>query len=151
LRSSRSSRPDLSNLQSRAGQWAALFFARPAAYGRYQDFITFTPQSVCRLLLIDRDMCIKRDVFSQMMAKYPELNYLPDGPPNPQAHLHWLFFDCMVDPDDGRYLSEDYAFCSRWRDIGGKIWVDLQCKLLHLGQHNFRGDFAESLRLQGRW
>jgi len=29
--------------------------------------------------------------------------------------------------------------------------VDLQCKLLHLGQHNFQGDLAESLRLQGRW
>ncbi len=38
-----------------------------------------------------------------------------------QAHLHWLFFDCMVDPDSGRYLSEDYAFCRRWIDIGGKV------------------------------
>jgi hypothetical protein len=85
-------------------------------------------------------MCIKRDVFRQMMEKYPKLNYVPDGPPNPQAHLHWLFFDCMVDPDSGLYLSEDYPFCRRWRDIGGKIWVDLHCKLLHLGQHNFRGD-----------
>jgi hypothetical protein len=37
------------------------------------------------------------------------------------------------------------------KNIGGKIWVDLQCKLLHLGQHNFRGDLAETLRLQGRW
>ena len=35
--------------------------------------------------------------------------------------------------------------------MGGKVWVDLQCKLMHLGQHNFRGDLAESLRLQGRW
>ena len=59
------------------------------------------------------------------MEKYPELNYVPDGPPNnPQAHLHWRFFDCMVDPDSGRYLSEDYAFCRRWRDIGGKVFVD---------------------------
>jgi hypothetical protein len=57
----------------------------------------------------------------------------------------------MVDPDSGRYLFEDYAFCRRWRDIGGKIWVELQCNLLHLGQHHFRGDLAESLRLQGRW
>jgi hypothetical protein len=97
-------------------------------------------------------MCIKRDVFIRMMKHYPELNYAPDGPPNnPQAHLHWLFFDCMVDPDDKRYLSEDYAFCRRWRDMGGKVWVDLDCKLTHLGQHNFRGDLAESLKLQGRW
>jgi hypothetical protein len=179
--------------------------------------ITFTPQSVCRLLLIDRDvtagvypmksfnwpaeglpagttrqqfenrytqypfnaighgaervstyadadgfvevaeaptgfMCIKRNVFPRMMEKYPELKYTPDGPPgHPEAHLHWRFFDCMTDPDTNRYLSEDYAFCRRWIDIGGKVWVDLNCKLMHLGQHNFRGDLAESLRLQNRW
>ena len=57
----------------------------------------------------------------------------------------------MTDQDTNRYLSEDYAFCRRWIDIGGKVWVDLQCKLQHLGQHNFRGDLAESLRLQNRW
>ena len=97
-------------------------------------------------------MVIKRHVFKLMMEKYPQLNYVPDGPPNnPEAHLHWLFFDCMVDPDSGRYLSEDYAFCRRWRDIGGKVHVDLNCKLMHLGQHMFRGDLAESLRVQGRW
>ena len=45
-------------------------------------------------------MVIKRHVFYKMMQHYPELNYVPDGPkPHPQAHLHWLFFDCMVDPD----------------------------------------------------
>jgi hypothetical protein len=54
-------------------------------------------------------------------------------------------------PDSGRCLSEDYAFCRRWRDIGGKVFVDLQCNLMHLGQHMFRGDLAESLRVQGRW
>jgi hypothetical protein len=64
---------------------------------------------------------------------------------------HWRFYDCMVDPDSGRYLSEDYAFCRLWRDIGGKVWVDLECKLNHLGQHMYRGDLAESLRVQGRW
>jgi hypothetical protein len=97
-------------------------------------------------------MAIKRHVFKQMMEKYPELNYVPDGPANnPQAHLHWRFFDCMIDPDSGRYLSEDFTFCRRWRDMGGKVFVDPQCRLGHLGQHLFQGDVAESLRLQGRW
>jgi hypothetical protein len=35
--------------------------------------------------------------------------------------------------------------------MGGKIWVDLDCKLMHLGQHMFSGDLPESLRVQGRW
>ncbi len=97
-------------------------------------------------------MCIKRDVILRMLKHYPELNYVPDGPPNnPDAPYHWLLFDCMVDPDTGRYLSEDYAFCRRWRDMGGKVHVDLQCQLMHLGQHAFRGNLAESLRIQGRW
>ena len=47
-------------------------------------------------------MVIKRHVFTAMMKHYPQLNYVPDGPPNnPQAHLHWRFFDCMVDPELG--------------------------------------------------
>lgn len=97
-------------------------------------------------------MVIKRQVFLKMMEHYPDLNYTPDGPPNnPEAHLHWRFFDCMTDPDTGRYLSEDYAFCRRWRDMGGKVWVDPSCRLGHLGQHMFQGNLAESLKAQGRW
>jgi hypothetical protein len=57
-------------------------------------------------------MCVKRDVFRRLTESYPQLRYTPDGPPgHPQAHLHWRFYDCMIDPDSGRYLSEDYAFC----------------------------------------
>jgi len=94
-------------------------------------------------------MVIKREVFSKMMKAYPELNYRPDGPPNnPQQPYYWLFFDCMVDPDSRRYLSEDYAFCRRWRDIGGKVHANVQSDLGHLGQHVFRGNLAESIRLR---
>ena len=96
-------------------------------------------------------MCIKRSVFYRMMQKYPYLNYVPDGPPNnPEARFYWLFFDCMVDPDSGRYLSEDYAFCRRWRDMGGKVYADLDSRFGHLGQHMYGGNLAESLRVRGR-
>ncbi|CAM5771166.1 hypothetical protein LMIY3S_03417 [Labrys miyagiensis] len=97
-------------------------------------------------------MVIKRDVFLKMMRHYPQLRYTPDGPPNhPLAHLHWLFFDCMVDPDSGRYLSEDYAFCRRWRDMGGKVWADSTSKLMHLGQYNYQGDLEAGMKAQGHW
>jgi hypothetical protein len=86
-----------------------------------------------------------------MMAQYPDLKYVPDGPPNnPLANFYWRFFDTMVDPDSGRYLSEDYAFCRRWRDIGGKVYADLDSQLLHVGQHLFRGDLARSLQIGGK-
>ncbi|MCJ2013418.1 hypothetical protein [Methylobacterium sp. J-076] len=95
-------------------------------------------------------MAIKRDVFLRMMKHYPELQYTPDGREHdPLAHLYWLFFDCMLDPDSRRYLSEDYAFCRRWRDMGGKVYADLHSRLNHLGQHTFAGDFHTSLQLQG--
>ena len=29
-----------------------------------------------------------------------------------------------IDEDTGEYLSEDYAFCKRWRKIGGKIRME---------------------------
>lgn len=97
-------------------------------------------------------MCIKRAVFLKLIEKYPNLNYTPDGPPgHPLAHLHWRFFDCMIDPDTGRYLSEDYAFCRLWREIGGKVWVDVDTYLGHLGQHLYEGNLFESLRRQGKW
>jgi hypothetical protein len=97
-------------------------------------------------------MAIKRHVFLQMMKAYPHLQYTPDGPAgHPLAHLHWRFFDCFVDPDTNRYLSEDFAFCRLWRDMGGKVYADLQSRLGHLGQHMFRGDLQASLQAQGHW
>ncbi len=95
-------------------------------------------------------MVIKREVILRMMDHYPNLNYTPDGrEKDPYAHLYWLFFDCMIDPDSGRYLSEDYAFCRRWRDMGGKVYADLTSRLNHLGQQTYSGNFGESLALQG--
>jgi hypothetical protein len=54
----------------------------------------------------------------------------------------YALFDCMIDPETGVYLSEDYAFCRRWRAIGGEIWLDLESKLTHTGSYSFRGNAA---------
>jgi hypothetical protein len=48
----------------------------------------------------------------------------------------------MIDKETGEYLSEDYAFCRRWRDLGGEIWVDLESKLTHVGAMRFVGDLS---------
>jgi hypothetical protein len=46
----------------------------------------------------------------------------------------------MIEPLSGEYLSEDYAFCHRWRSLGGKLWLDTQSRLTHVGPREFHGD-----------
>ena len=53
----------------------------------------------------------------------------------------FALFECMI-AEDGTYLSEDFAFCKRWIDMGGEIWADLRSKLDHVGPMTFHGDLA---------
>lgn len=41
---------------------------------------------------------------------------------------------------DGTLCSEDYSFCERWKDIGGKMWM-LGDNCSHVGAHRFHADF----------
>ncbi|MDD2326003.1 MAG: hypothetical protein PHW63_08400 [Alphaproteobacteria bacterium] len=95
-------------------------------------------------------MLMKRSVAQKMAAAYPETKYkfAQTYPiPKQQSQNQYNIFDCMVDPDTGAYLSEDFTFCHRWRKIGGKIWLDRQSKLTHVGNYAFQGDVAVSLPL----
>lgn len=47
---------------------------------------------------------------------------------------------------DGRKLGEDFAFCQRWRAIGGRIWVEPEIKMAHIGNKAFSGSFGAWLR-----
>ena len=59
-----------------------------------------------------------------------------------QSSNFFALFDCIIDPATGAYLSEDYSFCLRWRQIGGEIWIDTASKLTHSGPYDFVGDHA---------
>lgn len=88
---------------------------------------------------------IRREVFERMMLAYPELKYRKIHAQDPEAPTDrnlYAFFDPLIDSQTGEYLSEDYAFCKRWRDIGGEIWVDLHSKLRHIGTSDYCGDSA---------
>jgi hypothetical protein len=84
-----------------------------------------------------------------MIAAYPETRFshvhnLPKTgfrDLTPSSNLYALF-DCIIDPETGAYLSEDYSFCLRWRRIGGDIWIDVASKLTHSGHYDFAGDHA---------
>jgi hypothetical protein len=51
-------------------------------------------------------MCIGRSVFDRIAEANPQLCYEMPGQP-----AQYRFFDTMIDPETGQYLSEDYAFC----------------------------------------
>jgi hypothetical protein len=87
-------------------------------------------------------LMIRRHVLERMCAHYASLKFTREhshdelaGSPN-----RYALFECMIDPATGTYLSEDFAFCKRWTDIGGEIWADLESRLDHVGPAVFRGD-----------
>lgn len=90
-------------------------------------------------------MCIKRGVFEKMIAAYPDLQYVSDSDYSKEDGFHYRFFECLVDPQTRRYLSEDYGFCRLWQQIGGKIHVDVQSNLSHQGAKLYTGSFTDSL------
>lgn len=96
-------------------------------------------------------MSIPRAVLEKWAAAYPEMSYKPDhlgtehfdGKRNIHAYFH-----CDIDPKTGRYLSEDYFFCQKWRDAGGTIhmcpWMELQ----HTGSYTFKGSIPALAALE---
>src|SRR5580704_17315587 len=123
--------------------------------------IGFTPDQVFRLIESGADvvngftrvryagtgfLMIRRQVLEKMCAHppYAPLQFQREhsrdalaGSPN-----RFALFECMIDPATGTYLSEDFAFCKRWTDIGGEIWADLDSRLDHVGPSVFHGDIA---------
>ncbi len=89
-------------------------------------------------------MLIRREVFSRLADAYPDLRYRGDYT-NAAADEQYAFFDTLIDPDTREYLPEDYAFCKRWRSIGGAIHVSVPGKFAHVGTRAYAGDFAAFL------
>jgi hypothetical protein len=92
-------------------------------------------------------LLIRRETFEKMMEAYPELkcnNDISSYSKNLDPFFY-TFFDTMLDKATHRYLSEDYTFCRRWRDIGGKIWLDPKTNLNHIGTYTFTGNVNQLL------
>lgn len=91
-------------------------------------------------------MMISRKALEKMHEHYgPTLNCKNDHQ-NRDFDEYCAIFDCMIDPDNRRYLSEDYAFCRRWQQIGGKIYADCSTTLGHVGNLPFTGCLNDRLK-----
>jgi hypothetical protein len=90
-------------------------------------------------------MMIKRSAIERLMAAYPETRYraMQTYPtPKEEGSPFYNLFDCMIEPETGVYLSEDFTFCHRFRKLGGKVWLDTESRLHHVGSMDFHGHVA---------
>ncbi len=82
---------------------------------------------------------VTREAIDRMIEAYPELEYEANG------RREWALWLDMI--DKGWRLSEDLAFCRRWRAIGGEIWIDPQASLIHAGRKQYTGSVSEIFKL----
>jgi hypothetical protein len=94
-------------------------------------------------------MMIKREVFTTIMDKNPQLKYKPDLRTGIEGSDNaYDFFPVGIYREkDGvnRFLSEDYYFCRLWEECGGEIWTDLSTPITHLGSTEYHGMFMTQL------
>lgn len=90
-------------------------------------------------------MLIPRDTLEKYAEAYPEYRYIPDHVRTQNfdgSREITAFFDCGIDPDSKRYLSEDYFFCRNATKIGIKLhmcpWMEIQ----HVGSYIFKGSLG---------
>ena len=83
------------------------------------------PEGNERFVEVDRAgtgfMCIRRNVFETMIKEMPTTVH------QNEEGIGYGFFDTW-----GRY-GEDFAFCARWKKLGGKIFADSKAKFTHQG------------------
>ena len=85
--------------------------------------------------------CLHRSAIEKMIDTYPDLTY--DGDDNmSNKKIFGLYIPMLKtlhlkDKRVTKYLSEDWSFCERWRELGGQIFADTSIVLKHYGEKPF--------------
>ena len=91
-------------------------------------------------------MMIQRNTLEKYAEAYPEFMYRPDHIRTEHfdgSREIMAYFDCVIDPETKRYLSEDYMFCQWARKAGLKVWMCPWMKMTHMGSYMFSGSLAD--------
>ncbi len=82
-------------------------------------------------------LLLKRGVFERIAEAMPELKYRDDCGLDASINDHlYAFFEAGLF-GHGVFMSEDWLFCNRWRQIGGKIFISKRFALTHVGSFSF--------------
>jgi hypothetical protein len=93
-------------------------------------------------------MLIKRQVFEKMIEKYPHLEInqptILNGDETNSKNIY-NFFDTFHDLETKKYYGEDFGFCQKWTDIGGKCYCYIGRFITHVGEYQYSGRFRDEL------
>jgi len=93
-------------------------------------------------------MLIKRSVFERMMKHYPDLKINQPTVVNGkevEKPYFYNFFDTLHCKLTKRYFGEDFGFCQRWTDMGGKCYIYTLDYLTHVGEYHYTGRLMDDL------
>lgn len=82
-------------------------------------------------------MLVARTVFEQMISAHPEIAFQRDDNPEMTQWDLWPVGVYHYPDGRARHLSEDWYFCQRWLDLGGKVYGDTKVVLKHIGQASY--------------
>lgn len=79
-------------------------------------------------------MCIRRFVFEAMIKQMgAQIAFTADYGRRRVEHDFWPMGVYSYPDGTRRYLSEDWYFCQRWLDCGGKVLADTRAIIKHIG------------------
>jgi hypothetical protein len=130
-----------SELESASQTYAVTF--EPDAAEREHDGFAPAIAVGSGVMLVSRRALVAM-VESGTVARFEQAAGSVDGDPS-----GWGFFDPLITPD-GIYLSEDYALCHRWRQMGNSVWADIHARTRHVGPVPINGDMFASMQAAER-
>jgi len=85
---------------------------------------------------------LTRTAFERIHRAFPELQYSPRSESRSvsdnEMRASYHYYDTYKN-SQGLLVGEDYAFCNRFRQAGGQIWLRPDVVLHHVGSHVFTG------------
>ena len=96
-------------------------------------------------------MLIKKSVFDKMIEAYPDKKVSQPTIVNGEQiekEFYYNFFDTYHEPLTKRYYGEDFGFCKRWTEIGGKCHILVDEYITHVGEYRYEGRIMDDLEFK---
>lgn len=87
-------------------------------------------------------LMIKKHAIKKMMDNHPELEYKNDIDGYGFGKYFYNLFKVGIN-DKGVYESEDWGFCSLWKELGGQVLIHPDINVKHLGWHEYSGNLLK--------